>query len=109
MIGLAIGWRLATAGCPVAIFERGEAGHSASWAAAGMLAAGIEAEPGEAPLYALNRSSQELWPGFAAELEAASGVPLGYRSEGTPLRLDADGRPSRLNMRLARWSGRNDT
>jgi alkylated DNA nucleotide flippase Atl1 len=28
-----------------------------------------------------------------------------YRGEGTPLRLDADGRPSKLNMRLARWSG----
>ena len=28
-----------------------------------------------------------------------------YRSEGTPLRLDSDGRPARLNMRLARWSG----
>jgi glycine oxidase len=48
-----------------------------------MLAAGIEAEPGEAPLYALNRLSQELWPGFAAELEAASGLQVGYRGEGT--------------------------
>lgn len=83
VIGLAIGWRLATAGCPVAIFERGEAGHGASWAAAGMLAAGIEAEPGETALYALNRRSQELWPGFAAELEAASGMAVGYRDEGT--------------------------
>ena len=83
MIGLAIGWRLAAAGCPVTVLERGEAGHGASWAAAGMLAAGIEAEPGEAPLYALNRLSQELWPDFAAELEAASGVAVGYRREGT--------------------------
>ena len=65
------------------IFERGEAGHGASWAAAGMLAAGAEAEPGEDTLYALNRLSQELWPGFAAELEAASGMSLGYRDEGT--------------------------
>jgi glycine oxidase len=80
---LAIGWRLARAGSSVDIFERGEAGHGASWAAAGMLAAGIEAEPGEAPLYALNRLSQELWPGFAAELEAASGLAVGYRGEGT--------------------------
>ncbi len=48
-----------------------------------MLAAGIEAEPGEAPLYALNRLSQQLWPAFAAELEAASGLSVGYRSEGT--------------------------
>jgi glycine oxidase len=83
VIGLAIGWRLAAAGCAVTILERGEAGRGASWAAAGMLAAGIEAEPGEAPLYALNRLSQEMWPGFAAELEAASGVAVGYRGEGT--------------------------
>ena len=82
-IGLSIGWRLAQAGCRVDLFDRGEAGHGASWAAAGMLAAGIEAEPGEAALTNLNRRSQALWPGFAAELEAASGVPIGLRREGT--------------------------
>jgi glycine oxidase len=83
VIGLAIGWRLAAAGCSVDLFERGAAGHGASWAAAGMLAAGIEAEPGEAALYALNRLSQEMWPGFATEIEAASGMAVGYRDEGT--------------------------
>ncbi|HYM03908.1 MAG TPA: glycine oxidase ThiO [Stellaceae bacterium] len=83
VIGMAIGWRLATAGRAVEIFERGAAGHGASWAAAGMLAAGIEAEPGEGPLYALNRLSQELWPAFVAELEAAAGVDVGYRDEGS--------------------------
>ena len=36
-IGLAIGWRLARAGCSVAVFDRGRVGHSASWASAGML------------------------------------------------------------------------
>lgn len=82
-MGLAVGWRLAMAGCAVDVFERGEAGRGASWAAAGMLAAGIEAEPGEIPLYGLNRRSQQLWPSFAAELEAASGIAVGYRDEGT--------------------------
>jgi glycine oxidase len=80
---LALGWRLAAAGCRVDIFERDEAGRGASWAAAGMLAAGVETEPGELPLRALNRLSQELWPGFAAELEAASGESVGLRREGT--------------------------
>jgi glycine oxidase len=93
VIGLAIGWRLAAAGCSVDIFERGAAGHGASWAAAGMLAAGIEAEPGEAALYTLNRLSQGMWPSFAAEVEAASGIAVGYRDEGTmavaPTRDDA--------------------
>ena len=80
---MAIGWRLAAAGCRVDVFDRGEAGRGASWAAAGMLAAGVEAEPGEAALYALNRLSQSLWPRFAAELEAAAGAPVGYRDDGT--------------------------
>jgi glycine oxidase len=58
-----------------------------------MLAAGIEAEPCEEGLYALNRLSQERWPAFAEELEAAAGMAVGYRDEGTlvaaPTRDDA--------------------
>jgi glycine oxidase len=81
--GLGIGWRLAGAGCWVTVFERGEAGHGASWAAAGMLAAGLEAEPGEERLLALNLESQRLWPAFRDQLEAASGRAIGYRAEGT--------------------------
>jgi glycine oxidase len=83
VIGLGIGWRLAQAGASVGIFERGEAGKGASWAAAGMLAAGVETEPGELALHALNRASQLAWPGFAAELEAASGQSVELRQEGT--------------------------
>lgn len=83
MIGLSIGWRLAQAGCRVALFDKGAAGRGASWAAAGMLAAGIETEPGEQPLLALTRESQVRWPAFARALEAASGIDVGYRAEGT--------------------------
>jgi glycine oxidase len=83
VIGLGIGWRLAAAGAAVDIFERGTAGRGASWAAAGMLAAGVETEPGEEGLVPLTRLSQRLWPGFAAELEAASGMGVGLRQEGT--------------------------
>ena len=83
VIGLAIGWRLAQAGCPAEIFERGEAGKGASWAAAGMLAAGVETEPGELALHALNRASQLAWPDFAAELEKATGQSVELRPEGT--------------------------
>lgn len=83
VIGLSVGWRLVAAGCAVDVYERGEAGRGASWAAAGMLAAGVESEPGEEALLPLTRASQALWPGFAAELEAASGIDVGYRDEGT--------------------------
>jgi len=81
--GLGIGWRLAAAGCAVDVYEMGTAGHGASWAAAGMLAANVETEPGEEALLALNLESQAAWPAFAAELEAVSGIDLGYRDEGT--------------------------
>jgi len=81
--GLGIGWRLAQAGCPVDVFDRGQAGRGASWAAAGMLAGGVETEPGEEPLLALARESQRRWPDFAREMAAASGIDPAYRDEGT--------------------------
>src|SRR6516164_5135618 len=82
-MGLGIAWRLAQSGCPVTVYDRGEAGRGASWAAAGMLAAAIETEPGEEKLLALTLESQRLWPDFARELHTASGISVGYRDEGT--------------------------
>ncbi|HVB17445.1 MAG TPA: FAD-dependent oxidoreductase, partial [Stellaceae bacterium] len=83
VIGLGIAWRLAQAGCRVSVYDRGEAGHGASWAAAGMLAAAVETEPGEENLLPLALESQRLWPDFAREVEAASGISPEYRDEGT--------------------------
>src|SRR5260370_39263796 len=83
VMGLGIAWRLAEAGCPVAVFDRAEAGRGASWAAAGMLAAAVETEPGEEALLALTLESQRMWPDFVHELEAVSGISVGYRDEGT--------------------------
>lgn len=89
--GLGIGWRLAQAGCPVAVYDRGAAGRGASWAAAGMLAPEIEAEPGEEALLGLMLESQTMWPSFRAAVEQASGMHVPYRSEGTLLvALDRD-------------------
>jgi glycine oxidase len=91
--GLSIGWRLAQRGAAVTLFERHEAGQGASHAAAGMLAACAEVEPGEEKLFALNRASQALWPQFAAELERASGMAVDLRGEGTlVIALTADDR-----------------
>jgi glycine oxidase len=83
VVGLSIAWRLAQAGCPVTVYDRAQAGHGASWAAAGMLAAAVETEPGEEKLLALTLESQKRWPRFAREIEAASGISIGYRDEGT--------------------------
>ena len=83
VVGLSIAWRLAQAGCSVTLYDRAKAGRGASWAAAGMLAAAVETEPGEEKLLALTLESQKLWPRFAREIEAASGISIGYRDEGT--------------------------
>jgi glycine oxidase len=83
VVGLGVGWRLAAAGCTVDVFDQGAAGRGASWAAAGMLAAGVETEPSEEALLALNRQAQRRWPDFAAELERATGIDVGLRREGT--------------------------
>jgi glycine oxidase len=90
VVGLGIAWRLASR-AEVKIFERGSAGMGASHAAAGMLAACCEAEPGEEALVALGRDSQACWPAFAEELLRASGVDVELRREGTlVLALTAD-------------------
>ena len=91
--GLSIGWRLVQRGAAVTLFERGEAGQGASHAAAGMLAACAEVEPGEEKLFALNRASQAMWPQFAAELECASRMTIDLRTEGSlVVALTADDR-----------------
>jgi len=101
VIGLAIGWRLAQAGCPVTVWERGEPGRGASWAAAGMLAAAIETEPTEEALSYLGRWSQSLWPDFVRELEAASGMTVGYDATGTLACAFTRDQAARLRQALA--------
>jgi glycine oxidase len=83
VVGLGIAWRLAARGAFVEVFDRGAAGAGATHAAAGMLAACAEAEPGEEALIALGRESQARWPSFAAEILQASGIDVELRTEGT--------------------------
>src|SRR5690349_16183626 len=98
-IGLGIAWRLAQDGAAVAVFDRGAAGHGATHAAAGMLAACSEAEPGEEALVALGRRAQSMWPAFAAELEQATGTDVELRQEGTlVVALTADDRACRQHQ-----------
>jgi glycine oxidase len=90
VMGLGMAWRLAPR-AEVSVFDRGKAGAGASHAAAGMLAASCEAEPGEEALVALGRDSQARWPGFAEELLRVSGIDVELRTEGTiVLALTAD-------------------
>ena len=105
--GLAIGWHVARAGQRVTILERGQAGRAASWAAAGMLAPRIEAEPGEEAALGLMLESRDRWAEYARALEAASGMNIGYRTEGTlAVALDRDDAERlRFNFQFQRQLG----
>ena len=90
VIGLAIAWRAAGAGMTVSVVDE-TPGQGASWAAAGMLAPVTEVHSGERPLLGLNLAAAGRWPAFAAEVEVASGHPVGYRPGGTlAVARDAD-------------------
>ncbi|MEU8183426.1 glycine oxidase ThiO [Micromonospora sp. NPDC049044] len=83
-IGLAIAWRCAARGLRVVVHDPAP-GSGASAVAAGMLAPVAEAYFGERQLTDLLLASAARWPGFAAELAAAGGADIGYRTEGTLL------------------------
>ena len=81
-IGLAAAWRTAQRGARTVVVDP-EPGRGATDVAAGMLAPVTEVHYGEVPLLALNLESARRWPSFVTELEAAAGIPVGYRQEGT--------------------------
>lgn len=82
LIGLAVAWRAARRGLSVRVVDDAP-GAGASAAAAGMLAPVAEAGYREEALLRLGLASLASWPVFAAELEAASGIPVGLRTQGT--------------------------
>ena len=75
-------WSAAASGRSVAVVDP-EPGRGATWAAAGMLAPVAEAAFGEQDLALLNLAAAGAWPGFARDLEAAAGLPVHYRDDGT--------------------------
>jgi glycine oxidase len=80
--GLSIGWKLAQAGADVLILERAQPARAATWAAAGMIAPTAESAHASSDETQFARWSAELWPEFAAQIEAQSGRQIGYRRDG---------------------------
>ena len=87
IIGLATAWRARQAGIPVTVLERDTVGHGTSHVAAGMLAPVAEVEFGASGgrLLDLGLRSASMWPAFARELEALTGLPVGLLRSGTLL------------------------
>ncbi|PJJ77182.1 glycine oxidase [Sediminihabitans luteus] len=90
IVGMTAAWRAARAGLTVTVLDPAP-GDGATHAAAGMLAAVTEADFGEERLARLNVDSALRWPGFAADLERESGLPVGLVRTGTlTVAYDAD-------------------
>lgn len=81
VIGLSIAWKAAATGLSVAIVDP-VPGKGTTWVAAGMLAAVTEAAHGDEPVTSLALSSLALWPTFAQELIATSGIDIDYDTSG---------------------------
>lgn len=84
IVGLSVAWELTRRGADVTVYDR-DPDRGAGRVAAGMLAPTAEANYGEEALQELMLESMRRWPGFAADLTAATGLPLGYRTDGTLL------------------------
>ncbi|MEU6858998.1 glycine oxidase ThiO [Glycomyces sp. NPDC046736] len=76
-IGLAIAWRAAHAGAAVVVHDPAP-GSGASRVAAGMIAPATETHYGEQALAPLMAASADAWPAFAADLEQATGLDVGF-------------------------------
>jgi glycine oxidase len=85
IIGLSAAWRARERGLSVTLLERDTIGRGTSHVAAGMLAPVSELEFGAAGgrLLELGLRSMRMWPGFAADLERASGEQVGLLQTGT--------------------------
>ncbi|MGH9601755.1 MAG: glycine oxidase ThiO [Terriglobales bacterium] len=81
IIGLSLARELRKRGATVRVVERGEPGHEASFAAAGMLVQHGPELP--AALTPLAQASAAMYPEFVHELEDESGKRVDLRTEGT--------------------------
>ncbi len=81
IIGGSIAFELARWNLRVAVLDRQELMHEASWAAAGMLSPAPD-NPAAIPLVPLGRASLALYPNFVAAVEEASEMRTGYRTGG---------------------------
>ncbi len=82
IIGGSIAIDLAQRDLRVAVLDRQDLMHEASWAAAGMLSPAPDC-PAAIPLIPLGRASLAIYSKFVDGLEDASGMRTGFRTDGT--------------------------
>ncbi|HEY2719121.1 MAG TPA: glycine oxidase ThiO [Solirubrobacteraceae bacterium] len=103
VIGLSIAWRAAERGMSVTVLERDTLGSGTSSVAAGMLAPVAETEFGEAAgrVLELGLRSAGLWPSFAEQLQAVSGIEVGLQPTGTLMLARDDDEARELERQIA--------
>ncbi|WP_433079085.1 glycine oxidase ThiO [Dactylosporangium sp. CA-052675] len=85
IIGLSVAFELVERGAADITVYDADPGRGAGLVAAGMLAPTAEAVFGEEDLQALMLESMRRWPSFAERVEARTGLPISYRTDGTLL------------------------
>ncbi len=91
IVGLSCAWRAARRGASVLVLDRAQPPAGATRVAAGMLAPVGELAFGEPELLEMSLAAAAAYPGFVAELEAATGMSTGYASHGAlHIALDRD-------------------
>jgi glycine oxidase len=91
IIGLSLALELRRRGADVLVLDRREPGQEASSAAAGMLASADPGTPVDLRLFAAE--SARLYPEFVQELQAASGISVDFRRQGTVVLLESSDTP----------------
>ncbi len=82
LIGSAIALELARNDLRVALFDAQDPGREASWASAGILSPAPE-NPGMISMVPFAKASLAMYPEFIELVEELSGIPTGYRANGT--------------------------
>lgn len=101
-IGCALAYYLRKAQFDVVVLERGEIGCQASGAAAGLLAP-LGPLSGPGPFADLVLAGFRMFPALVSELEALSGLHLGYEQSGALRTVRSEKRIARLRKRYTSW------
>ncbi len=101
VMGCACAHRLLEAGLQVTLLERALPGAESSAAAAGILGAQSEVSAA-GPFFELCLASRQLFPEYVRELEAISGIAIGYETSGV-LEVAMDPAEGRLAVGRVEW------
>jgi len=100
IMGGSIALELAKHKLNVAVLDRQELMHEASWAAAGMLSPSPDC-PAAIPAVPLGRASLDIYPTFVDEIERSTGMNTGFRTGGAVIVISNGDAESELKKLVA--------